>query len=352
MEVNKNRIRLKIESKILSLKHSNKHKDVFYGITEEFELLKINVKQNQIINKWKIDSKSIEINEQLTLILSPKDHFISITNTYGQHGLVYNLDSKSEILALDRKNYKIEHSIFPNCFFSRDSKLYLIHATDWNHIQIFDLEKNENITDRINKYQEEFYLDYFYGELHLSPNQNWILSSGWIWGPASYCKFINLDVWMISNHNEPETNDKHDFSIFSYYWDRAICWISNTSVAYLYDPKEEDLNDEEYSEMKLEKNKSYILIYDIIQSEIIQRIEFNNFSKNEYFEATKDCKIYYLNTFLVISSKLNGISIIDINSNVILYEEKQIQLNNYSNISNAFYNLTDENNIDLITIKN
>ena len=78
---------------------------------------------------------------------------------------------------MDRKDYHVENSIFPIAFFFQNDNHYLIHETDWNRIDLYNLTQKKFLTDRSIEYEkQETYLDYFYGSLSVSPHLKWVLS--------------------------------------------------------------------------------------------------------------------------------------------------------------------------------
>lgn len=338
---------LNTKDKIISIALSNIHSDLIFALTKELDLLEIQISTQNIIRKKRLANNKIDLDSKSNIKISPQDKYICITNQKGQYGALYDIQKGHLIKDLDRKTYHTEQSVFPVEFIERDGKTLLIHGSDWNHLDITDIQENKLISKRLNQYQSEFYLDYFYGELHLSPDKKNILSSGWVWGPASVFKPINLDNWLSTNINEPETTRKNGYTIMSYYWDRALCWIDNNTFAFLYDPKEEELDEEDCAEMNIDLKNSYILFYSLINAEIIKSIIFNDYPKNEYFEATSDCKLFFDGN-LIFSSDKTGIIIYNIEGKK-LYHNNDITLNQFNRKFNLFYKL-DDNTIQISKI--
>lgn len=237
--------------------------------------------RKKVIKKINLPFFKINWDKKIAIQNSENDRFIAIYNIFGQFSYIFDLETTEIILELDRKEYHSEQSKFPICFFSAEQIDYLIHGTDWNHLDIFALNERKSITNRTYEFEEGYYLDYFYGDLHLSSNKEWILTSGWIWGAASKIKFINIINWLHNNKYEPEIPNNYSINFDSYYWDRALCWLNGQTIAYLYHTKEEGgepLEEEYYKNNKLEFGKSYILYYDFLQSKITEQIEFSSFS--------------------------------------------------------------------------
>ncbi len=349
MTIKRNIIKINYPSPTLAIVQSNLNKNIIFALCQDHALIEINTltqKVNQI-SQLKLDR--IDFSKSLSLQLSANDTMISIVNVIGQYGYIYDLNLKEVVLNLDRKDYQIENSSFPIKFVHVNDQDYLVHASDWNHIDIYDFKEEKNITYReTNKYEAPGYLDYFYSELHVSPSNKWILSSGWVWHPVSVLKFIDLNEWMTNSIAEPEKSNDADFSIMSYYWDRALCWIDENTIAYLYDPREEDLDEEDRAEQIFEADTSYILIYDVSAVEITKKIKFSEYEIDGYFEAASDCRIFY-NGHLIISSK-NGVYILDKESGKITFKDLNVALDQYNERQNIFYRLIENNAIELINI--
>ncbi len=43
------------------------------------------------------------------------------------------------------------------------------------------------------------YLDYFHGELSVSPAENWIADNGWVWHPSGIVTSWSLQAWFNGN---------------------------------------------------------------------------------------------------------------------------------------------------------
>ncbi len=356
---------MKIQTKTIEIDHtdgvfdlvtSNTSKEIIYLLNKKFELLKIDINTGETVFKKQIEKGKINTDTNIKIELSPLDEYLCITNTSGQFGLVYDIEKALNILALDRKDYHTEQTVFPIAFLLKSGRTLLIHATDWNHLEVTDLKEQNLLTKRQNEYKSEFYLDYFYGELHLSPSKNKLLSSGWVWQPAAVFKSIDLQNWLDKNLNEPEMYKQGNHVVMSYYWDRAVCWMDETNIGFIYDPKEEDLDPEDYKELKISKDKNYLAIYDTTESNEIQYIEIDPYSKNEHSEATGDCKLFFQENF-IFSSKTNGVTIyrgptfggptFGSEAGAPLYKNDTLYFSKHNEALGLFYHLTNDHSLVL-----
>jgi len=193
MTFTKTQYLLATEADILSFIFTHKKEGVGYAISSGPSLILFH--QEKVQKEWQLPQSNIDWTKAIQLQLSPNDQYLAISNTYGQYGFVWDLNTHEKILDLNRLDYQVEHSKFPLLFFEKEGQDYLIHGTDWNKIDITSLDSGDLLTERKNTdYKQPHYLDFFYGELHLSPKGKTLLSSGWLWGPASYFRFIEMDA--------------------------------------------------------------------------------------------------------------------------------------------------------------
>lgn len=105
--------------------------------------------------------------------------YVAIVQVYGQHGTVFNLSDRAFLKKLDRQNYHPDVCRFPIVFVDLGGQTCLIHATDWNRLDITRLEGDELLTDRVVSYETENYFDYFHCGLTVSPDSKNFVSNGW-----------------------------------------------------------------------------------------------------------------------------------------------------------------------------
>lgn len=75
-------------------------------------------------------------------------------NTYGQFGIIVEAETNVIVLELNRNDYQVEQSKFPVAFFYQDQQYYIVHGTDWNHIDLYNLTQKKNITERLIEYED------------------------------------------------------------------------------------------------------------------------------------------------------------------------------------------------------
>lgn len=341
MKLRTNTIQIPPTFAVTDVVQAHTQPNLFYTITKDARLVKVQTDNQQILEESLMDKGKINWDKPVSLHLSANDRYLALVNDHAQYGYVYDLTKQVMVLELDRKDYHVEQTKFPLIFFEWADKSYLVHGVDWNHLEITDLETCQVLTERTtNVYKGEQYLDYFYGELHLSPNQQHFASSGWVWQPVSVIKFVNLKKWFTKNKSEPEADNESDIGIWSYYWDRALCWVNDTTIAYLYDPKEGGADNEELVEMQLKREHSYILLYDIIKGELTQRIEFDYPRNEQHYEAKANCQLFFGQQHLVMSSD-QGTYVIDQLQEKVVFEEPSLIIHKFNPVTGVFYGVRD-----------
>ncbi len=212
--------------------------NVWVALTADKKLWQLDFERRSVSCLIELPESSLDFSKKITLHLSRSARFAAVVNTRGQNGLAVDLSVKKVIMLLDRGNYRIEHSNFSTAFFDFDNQTWLVHATNWNRLDISNPQNGELATWRISPvYKQgeklpEHYLDYFHCGLRISPDQSWIVDNGWVWSPFGSILTWNLPRWLIDNVWESEDGPtKKVLCSRHYYWDGPLCWIDNHTLA-------------------------------------------------------------------------------------------------------------------------
>ena len=179
------------------------------------------------------------------------DDIVVVVNDFKRHGFVH-YPGKFNVMPLWRKEYHVEITTYPIALYKNEKGIpHLIYATDWNHLQVMNLDTQQVLTAAkylIEEGAEERYLelqesyaslhglpwpkdyDYFYGKLLMSPNQKQFLSAGWVWGSMDNYTVYDLDHFVNSNRIVAKSIGGWEHE------SRAVCWIDNETVAVAYNP--------------------------------------------------------------------------------------------------------------------
>jgi hypothetical protein len=175
---------------------------------------------------------------RLRVHASPDGRFAAVVVDYGRHGVVLDLDRDVVTMRLDRGGYHPETTPFPITFAAVDGETVLVHATEWNRLDLSDPATGTLLTPRTialpdnDKPRPDHDLDYFHGRLHLSPDNRWIADDGWIWAPVGVPRLWNLYRWRLRNTFESEDGSSaHSLCQRDYHWDSPMCWIDDDRLA-------------------------------------------------------------------------------------------------------------------------
>jgi hypothetical protein len=156
----------------------------------------------------------------------------------GSMGAVIELAGGRVTMSLDRGDYHAEQCRFPLAFLEHGGRTLLVHATDWNRLDISDPRTGKLLTARSSPrpatgQTPPHYLDYFHCGLTISPGGRWITSNGWIWHPWGVLGCWDLGRWLAENVWESEDGPSRvALCEAAYYWDRPVCWLDEHRIAW------------------------------------------------------------------------------------------------------------------------
>lgn len=167
--------------------------------------------------------------------LSPSGRYAALVNDYGRYGAVFDLENARQTMNLERGEHCPETVLFSLAFFACEGRDLVVHATNWNRLEISDPQNGELLTPRAATHYRDknpHYLDYFHGALHIAPDGEWIADDGWVWSPAGIVCVWNLKNWLYTNVYESEKGaSRRDLNYGWYLWNRPICWLDAHRIA-------------------------------------------------------------------------------------------------------------------------
>ncbi len=185
----------------------------------------------------RLPASDVDLSQPVTLHLAPDVKTAAVVNTYGSHGVVFDLQSGACMQKLYRGDYHTEHCVFSCAFFENDGRLLLVHATDWNRLDISApytgvcLTQRESPTYRKGE-ETPHCLDYFHCGLTVSPTQEWVADNGWRWHPMGNVVAWSLMRWLHENIWESEDgSSQQNLSWCDWYWNGPLCWINDHTLA-------------------------------------------------------------------------------------------------------------------------
>jgi hypothetical protein len=175
--------------------------------------------------------------QEAMLRVSDDGRFAAVANRRSVKGAVIDLSTGRTTMSIYREDYYAEHCPFPLAFVQKDSKSLLIHATQWNRLDLSDPETGELLTVRpspkleAGKGRPEHYLDYFHATLLPSPDGRWIADNGWAWHPVGIVRTWSVERWLNENVWESEDGPTTKNLCGQDNWDQPMCWIDSRTLA-------------------------------------------------------------------------------------------------------------------------
>lgn len=211
--------------------------DLWLALSSDWRLVRIDFASGTVRIGPPLPLGKIETDKPVALHVSRRGDFAAIVNTYGRHGVVVNA-SGQVTLHLDRGDYHEDVSSYSVAFVEWRGQTRVVHATDWNRLDVSTAESGELLTERSpTSYQQgekrpEHDLDYFHCQLLISPDQQFVADSGWVWHPVGVISSWNVQSWLDGNVWESEDGpSKRSLAWRSYHWDGPMCWIDDRHLA-------------------------------------------------------------------------------------------------------------------------
>jgi hypothetical protein len=276
--------------------------------------------------------------------------YVAIVQDYGQHGTVFDLSDPSYSKELGRQSYHPDVCKFPVALFDRHGETWLIHATDWNRLDITRMEGDELLTNRVVSYEtDENYFDYFHCGISVAPDGKSFVSNGWHWHPYGQITSYSVDGFLkdfekshidlcLTDAEDPEDAE------FELGWDRPLCWIDNKTLGIAY-------NRGEGWSRKRAEFPSEILIYDLASNRIDRRIPFDGLGVGVGGEMKGDLFFDKQTERLICIDEKTGLLISDLDG-AVRARRSDLAGWRFNPMRGLFYRAVEENKkIEMISIE-
>jgi hypothetical protein len=163
--------------------------------------------------------------------------FAAVVNDYGRHGQILDFRANTVTATLDGGDYHPETVPFSFAFTQLRERVVAIHRTRWNRLDLTDAMTGELLSERgptsyrTGEEQPDHYLDYFHGSLLISPTSARVVDDGWVWHPMGVVCAWNVEPWVSNPWESEDGSTRKDLCARGYYWDHAITWLSDTTIA-------------------------------------------------------------------------------------------------------------------------
>jgi hypothetical protein len=173
------------------------------AVTNDGHVVQIDLTETpHVSNLYRVQPTELSLTDEIALAVSPGAVYLAIANKQGSTGVVIRTADGQPTMKLNRGIYHPEQTPFPVTFVTLEGKLYVVHGTNWNRVDISDPETGRLLTERFptSYHQGEsrpaHYLDYFHGQLIMSPGNDWIAEYGWMWHPIGSVRCWNFPQWL------------------------------------------------------------------------------------------------------------------------------------------------------------
>ncbi|MCL1992820.1 MAG: hypothetical protein FWG66_07720 [Spirochaetes bacterium] len=229
-------------------------------ITKRVNLPNIREKDSEL-GEGRVEGKELEI------AIVFRHPYICITERYGLHAALINLDSGT-VRELEREDYHCDVSSYSADFLEREGRVLLICQSQWNRLDIYDAESGENLSERevywrkssekkedgSTLYEYKNYLNFFHSRLHISPDGKHFLSNGWVWHPQDSICLFETETFL--SDFEPSAVWLEGYRSSGYNWDRPCTFIDNNLFVVALDDErsageldQEELEGYEYRQL-------------------------------------------------------------------------------------------------------
>lgn len=251
------------------------------AINEASELWRLHLHSGQAEKLLSIQNVfDLNIKHPLQIVISPNGKYAAVSNQRGRYGVLFDLHSKEQLpIQLQRDGYHSDKSVFPLAFTEiPQGRTLLIHGSKWNRLDITDVLSGENLSERTSpgyntetNTTNEHYLEYFHGQLHVSPDGKKVTETGWIWHPVAETRCWNIEEWLENNRWESEDGASlHRLWSSLLDWDVPMAWLDSDTLA-VWGKLDEDMIDKEDAKNE-EVEMNSVVWFDVISGKRLGRL--------------------------------------------------------------------------------
>ncbi|MHA6532052.1 hypothetical protein [Paenibacillus sp. BAC0078] len=219
-----------------ALKGRGEHDVSLLALDQNCDLWRLDLHTGNAVKLLHVSIPDLNPLHPVQIVISPDESLAAVSNRFGLHAALYDLRTCQLVMPLTRDDYHFETCTYPLAFVEAGGRTLLIHGTEWNRLDLLDIRSGENLSARQTPvYNAEHlpahYLDYFHGKIHVSPDGQWIVNTGWIWHPIASVRSWNLAAW-ISNCWESEDGlTLLTLGEMMEDWDQPAAWIDPWTIA-------------------------------------------------------------------------------------------------------------------------
>ncbi|MEJ2613174.1 MAG: hypothetical protein P8179_24760 [Candidatus Thiodiazotropha sp.] len=286
------------------------------------ELCRVNLHEGSIQRIITLTKEQLRFDGVVSMVLSRDHAFAAITSASCNNrqepfnfGVVIDLNTGQQVIPLNCGDYYIEHTPFPVNFIKHAGENLVVHATDWNRLDVTNLNTCQCLTKREftevgdnNIFKKSVFTEWN-GHLEISPNQQKIATIGWIWHPVGIAFSWSIKDWLEHNVWEADYGkSKRSYCMWDYFWDSPFFWYNDNTLCIWGSSEFQDFGDTPIDS---------VAIFNAETEETIR----------EFAGPTSD--IFYFDQYLFSGlpkkdGTENGISVWDIEKGALLHKQPDI----------------------------
>ncbi|MFC5405889.1 hypothetical protein [Cohnella soli] len=308
--------------------HPVKNKEnTFLILTGNRRVLELNSRSGACIELFRIDDEAILFDQQVSVLASERAELVAVFNTYGRNGIIIESRTQTVVMQFNRDDYHFEQTIFPIAFVPRGDQTLLIHGTKWNRLDITNPITGEVLTNRSDPtfqmidyepVSSEHYLDYFRGQLLVSPDNRWIVDNGWEWHPVGCVTGWNIPQWLENEWESEDGVSKKELWGLKEDWNDPMCWISRNEIGLVGRHNSDMLEEDEPYDARFH----------------FRRVNVETGAIAIEFPISRGHLIY--DDYLFVSSQEIGFQVYNLQTGELQFENREISIDNYHHKSKEF----------------
>ncbi|MNO12369.1 hypothetical protein D3C76_19780 [compost metagenome] len=206
------------------------------ALDQNSDLWRLDLHSGYAVMLLHVDIPGLDLQEPVQIVVSPDECFAAVSGRFSQHAALYDLQECKLIMPLSRGTYHYDVCTFPLAFTEHEGRTLLIHGTEWNRLDLLDVRSGENLSDRQTPVRDgdqygEHDLDYFHGKIHVSPQGDWIVDTGWIWHPIASIRSWSLSAWLTNCWESEDGVTVRELGAYMEDWDQPAVWLDSSTLA-------------------------------------------------------------------------------------------------------------------------
>ncbi len=224
------------------LAHNVGENQFLFLLNKDYSLVKIDLKTGKKEIIVQFDPAALSSTSYISICCSKDNAYLAVTWTRVSVGDDVNqgvvIDAKDGRVQLHLNNGSYYSSLapFPVCFALHKGKIVVVHATEWDRLDVTDIESGQILTkrnfDMLPKFPEteKFGMTEWPGLIIPSPSLEKVAVQGWVWHPVGIFYSFNLRSWLENNLWESDYIPERKIYAQMADWHFPFCWIDDTKV--------------------------------------------------------------------------------------------------------------------------